>query len=186
MEKIIFFATGTLVDPSLLAPTVCGPRYPLAPPSDHWYGGLGISLGDSEACKPQKVGGCGWNRCPRNSVLSHIAQDTTCSWFWACLTQTACNRGHFWAVPRTCRGVRGQQGLFVGGQSRRTWSVATVSLPLAVWSGFWGLLGPKKAVLGHKMRSFGGGPPDLAPLPLGATGEVLAQNLDLARAPPRL
>ena len=44
----------------------------------------------------------------------------------------------------------------------------------------------KKAVLGHKMRSFGRAPPDLAPLPRGATGAFLAQNLDLARAPPRL
>ena len=29
-------------------------------------------------------------------------------------------------------------------------------------------------------------PPDLAPLPRGATGEFLAQNLDVARPPPRL
>ena len=33
--------------------------------------GLCASLGDSEAWKPQKVGGCGWTRCPRNSVVSH-------------------------------------------------------------------------------------------------------------------
>ena len=62
---------------------------PPAPPSDDWYGGLGVSLGDCEAWKPHKVGGCGRTRCPRNSVLSHIAQDTARSWFWACLTQTA-------------------------------------------------------------------------------------------------
>ena len=52
------------MDPPL-APTVRGPGCPPAPPSDHWYGGLGISLGDSEAWKPPKVGGCGWaNRFP--------------------------------------------------------------------------------------------------------------------------
>ena len=51
---------------------------------------------------------------------------------------------------------------------------------------FGAVFGPKKAVLGHKMRSFGGVPPDLAPLPRGATGEFLDQNLDLATPPPRL
>ena len=56
LEKMIFFAPGTLVDP-LLAPTVRGLGCPPAPPSDHRYGGLGVSLGDSEAWKPQKVGG---------------------------------------------------------------------------------------------------------------------------------
>ena len=80
LEKIIFFATGTLVDPPL-APTVRGLAGPPAAPSDHWYGGLRVSLGDSEAWKPQKVGGSGWTRCPRNSVLSQVAQDTARSWF---------------------------------------------------------------------------------------------------------
>ena len=58
LEKMIFFAPGTLVDPPL-ASAVRGPGCPLAPPSDYWYGGLGVSLGDAEAWKPQKVGGCG-------------------------------------------------------------------------------------------------------------------------------
>ena len=101
----IFFAPGTTVDPSL-APNVCGLCYPPAPSSDHWYRGLGVSLGDSEAWKPQEVGGCGWTRCPRNSVLSHVAQDTARSWFRACLTQATHIQaifGHFWAVPRTYR-----------------------------------------------------------------------------------
>ena len=62
---------------------------PPAAPSDQWYGGLGVLLVESEAWKPQKVGGCGWTRCPRNSILSRVAQDTARSWFWACLTQTA-------------------------------------------------------------------------------------------------
>ena len=51
LEKMIFFAPGTLVDPPL-APTLRGPSCLPAPPSDHWYGGLGVSLGDSEAWKP--------------------------------------------------------------------------------------------------------------------------------------
>ena len=51
LEKIIFFAPGTLVDPPL-APTVRGLAGPPAAPSDHWYGGLRGSLGNSEAWKP--------------------------------------------------------------------------------------------------------------------------------------
>ena len=38
----------------------------------------------------------------------------------------------------------------------------------------------KKGRFGAKMRSFGRAPPDLVPLPRGATGEFLAQILDLA------
>ena len=51
LEKINFFAPGTLVDPPL-APSVRGLAGPLAAPSDHWYGGLCVSFGDSEAWKP--------------------------------------------------------------------------------------------------------------------------------------
>ena len=51
LEKIIFFAPGTLVDPPL-APIVRGLAGPPAAPSDHWCGGLRVSLGDSEAWKP--------------------------------------------------------------------------------------------------------------------------------------
>ena len=80
--------------------------------------------------------------------------------------------------------LEGNKGLFVMGQSG-TWSVATVSLRLAVLSWFWDSFGPKKDVLGCKMRSFGRAPPDLPPPPQGATAEFLAQNLSvLAIAPP--
>ena len=82
--------------------------------------------------------------------------------------------------------LEGKKGLLVTGQLRRTCSVQTVCLRLAVLTGFRGRFGPKKAVLGHKMRTFGRAPPELAPPPRGATNEFLAQNLDLARAPPRL
>ena len=86
LKKIIFFAPGTPVDPPL-APTVRGLCCPPATGSDHWCEGVGISLGDSEARKPQKVGGCEWNRCPRILVLSHVNQHTAPSWFWLCWTQ---------------------------------------------------------------------------------------------------
>ena len=42
------------------------------------------------------------------------------------------------------------------------------------------------AVFGPKLRRFGRAPPDLVPTPRAATGECLAQNLDLARPVPRL
>ena len=180
---MIFFAPGTLVDPPL-APAVRGPGCPPAPPNDHWYGGLGLSLGDFEAWKPQKVGGCGWTRCPRNSVLSHVAQDTARSWFWACWTQTPHIQAIFGPFLGHIVELEGKKVLLVMGQSRRTCSVATTCLRLAVLTGFRGRFGPKKAVLGHEMRSFGRAPPDLAPLPRGATGDFLAQNLDLAKPPP--
>ena len=51
LEKINFFAPGTLVDPPL-APTVRGLAGPPAAPSDHWYGGVRVSFSDSEAWKP--------------------------------------------------------------------------------------------------------------------------------------
>ena len=47
LEKIIFFALGTLVDPPL-ASTVRGLVGPPAAQSDHWYGGLLVSVGGSE------------------------------------------------------------------------------------------------------------------------------------------
>ena len=178
----------TLVDPPL-APTLRGLRCPPAPPSDHWYAGLGVLLGDSEAWQPQKVGGCGWARCPRNSVLSHIAQDTARSWFWAYLTQTTHIQA-IWAIVRPFLGNvverECQKGLFVTGQPGRTCSIPTVCICLADLSGFRGRFERKMAFFGPKPRRFGRAPPNLAPTPRGTTGEFLAQNLDLARAPPRL
>ena len=47
LEKIIFFAPWTLVDPPL-APALRELGCPPAPPSDHWYGYLGVRLGNSE------------------------------------------------------------------------------------------------------------------------------------------
>ena len=82
--------------------------------------------------------------------------------------------------------LEGKKGLLCTGQSWRMWSVAAVCLHFAVMTGFWGCFWLKKAVLGHKMRSFGRAPPHLAPPPRGATGEFLAQNLDLGRPPARL
>ena len=146
-------------------------------------GGLRGSLGDSEAWKPQKVGGCGWTRSLRNRVLSHVAQDTARSLFRAVGAHCAdlgtwrlfgLFLGHIAELERT-------KGLSDTGKSSRTWSVATVSLRLAVLNAFWGWFGQKMAVFGPKLRRFGRAPRYLAPPPRAATGEFLAQNLDLAR-----
>ena len=185
---MIFFAPGTLVDPPL-APTVRGLCYPPAPPSDHWYGGQGGSFGHFEGWNPQKVGGCGWTRCPRNWILSHVAQDTACSWFRGAGAHGA-DFGAFWRLFGPFLGhiveLGGNKELLVTVKSSRTWGVASVCLHLAVLTGLRGRFGPKKAVFGHKMRRFGRAPRDVAPPPRATTGEFLAENLDLARPPPRL
>ena len=185
---MIFFAPGTLVDPPL-APAVRGPGCPPAPPSDHWYGGLGVSLGDSEGWRPQKVGDCGWTRCPRNSDLSHVAQDTARAWFQGAGAHCA-DFGAFWRLFGPFLGhiveLEGTRGLFDTAKPSRTCSVATVSLRLAVLTGFGGYCGRKMAVFGQKLQRFGRAPPNLAPPPRATTGEFLAQSLDLPRPTPRL
>ena len=188
LEKMIFFARGTLVDPPL-APTVRWPGCPPAVPSDHRYRGLGGLLGDSKGWSAQRVGGCGWTRCRRNWVLSHVTQDTARSWFRGVGAYCAAF-GVSWRLFGPFRGhiveLGGKKELLLTVKSSRTCSVATVCLRLAMSMGFRGGFGPKEAVLGHKMRSSGRAPPDLAPPPRGATGEFLAENLDLARPPARL
>ena len=82
--------------------------------------------------------------------------------------------------------LKGTRGLSDTVKSSRTCSVATVSLHLGVLPGFWGSFGRKLAIFGPKPCRFGRTPPDLAPPPRAAASEFLAQNLDLARAPPRL
>ena len=103
------------MDPPL-APTVREPGCPPVPQGDHWYGGLGVSLGESETWKIQKVGGRGaggWTRCHWYLVLSHVAQDTARSWFWGCLTQTAHLFRHFWSFLIHIMELEGNKGLFV-------------------------------------------------------------------------
>ena len=98
--------------------------------------------------------------------------------------------GAFWRLFGLFLGhigeLKGTRELFDTVKYSRTCSVLTVSLRLGVSPGFWGCFGRKMAVFGPKLRQFGRAPPDLAPPPRAATGEFLAQNLDLARAPPGL
>ena len=95
LEKMIFFDPGTLVDPPV-APTVRGPGCPPAPPSDHWYGGLSGSLGDSKGWKPQKVGGCGWTRCPRRFGFEPRSPRYGPFLVLAVLDRNKARLGHFW------------------------------------------------------------------------------------------
>ena len=140
-----FFRPGTLVDPSL-APAVRGPGCPPAVPSEHWYGCLGVRLGDSEGCKPQKVGGCGWTRCPWNRILKHIAQDTARAWFRG-LVKMAQIFGAFWRLFGLFLGhiveLGGTRGLFDTVKSSRTWPLATVSLRLGISPWFGAYFGRK-------------------------------------------
>ena len=187
-EKNLFFAPGTLVDPPL-APTVREPGCLPTVPSDHWYGGLGVRLGDPKGWKPQKVGGRGWTRCPRNSLLSHVAQDTARAWFRGDGAQCA-DFGAFWRLFGPLLGhiveLKGTRGVFDTAKSSRIWCVATISFRLGISPGFWGYFWRKMAVFGPKLRRFGRAPPHLAPQPRAATGDFFAQNLDLAKPPPRL
>ena len=98
--------------------------------------------------------------------------------------------GAFWRIFGPFLGhiveLKGTRELFDTVKSSRTCSVLTVSLRLGVSPGFWGCFGRKMALFGLRLRRFGRAPPDLAPPPRAATGEFLAQNLDLARPPPGL
>ena len=82
--------------------------------------------------------------------------------------------------------LKGTRGRFDTVKSSRTCGVATVTLRFGVLPKFQGCFGQKIAISGPKLHRFGRAPPDLAPPPRAATGEFLAQNLDLARPPPRL
>ena len=106
LEKMLFFALGTLVDQPL-APTVHGGSCPLAPQNDYWYGGLGVSLAVQDAWTPRRVASCGWTSCPQNSDLSLVAQHTARAWFWACLTQTV----HIQATSGPFCAICGARGL---------------------------------------------------------------------------
>ena len=165
LEKIIFFALGTPVDPPL-ALAGRGPGRPLAAPSDHRCGGLGVSLGNSEAWKPQKVGGCGWTRCPRNWDLSHVAQDTARAWFRGVGAHCA-DFGAFSRLFRPFLGhiveLKGTRGLLDTAKSSRTWSVAIVSHRLGVSPEFWGLLLAKNGCLWPKTAQIWEGTSRLGP-----------------------
>ena len=134
LEEMIFFAPRTLVDPPLAPP--CASRAALrlhqvtigtGVYASRW--GI-LRVGDHNI-----VGGCRWTRRPRNLVWSHVAQDTARSWFWGYLTQTTHIQAifsYFSAISQHIAELEGKKGLFVMGQSRRTWGVGTVSLTLSI------------------------------------------------------
>ena len=129
------------------------------------------------------------HRCRRNRILSHVPQDTARAWFRGVGAHLE-NFGAFWRLfgpfLRHIVELTGTRGLFDTAQSSRTWAIATVSLRLGVSPEFGGYFRRKMPVLGPKLRRFGRAPPDLAQLPRAAISEFLAQDLDLARPPPRL
>ena len=75
--------------------------------------------------------------------------------------------------------LEGKKWVFVTEQWGRTWSVATFLFALAVLTRFRAVLAQKKAVFWAPNAQFWEAPPSLGPTPRAASGEVLAQNLDL-------
>ena len=143
LRKVIFLPLLDPVDPfghPTSLPQPSGPRY--------WC--LGVRLGNSEGWKPQKVGGCGWTRCPRNRILSHVAKDMAYSWFVAVGIWSFC--GLFGPFPGHIMELEGRKELVDTGKSSRTWNVPTVPLHLTVLNGFQGFFGPKMAIFGPKLQ----------------------------------
>ena len=97
------------------------------------------------------MGGCGWSRCPRNRILSHVAKNI---WpilgLW--LSAVGASGGLFGPFPRHIMELEGRKELVDTGKSSGTWSVPTVSLRLAVLNVFQGIFGPKMAVFGPKVQ----------------------------------
>ena len=74
--------------------------------------------------------------------------------------------------------LEGHKGLVDTGKSSRTWSVATVSLHLAVLNVFQGFFGPKMAVFGPKLQFLKLGSATCEPYPyLGAVTRILPLTL---------
>ena len=90
----------------------------------------------------------------------------------------------FGAVSPTYVELKGTIGLFDTVKPSCTCSVGTISLRLGVLPRFGGYFGREMAIFGPNLRRFGRVPPNMAPTPVGATGNFLAQNLDFARPPP--
>ena len=131
--KKVFFCPVDLVDPFWHPPlwaTSCN----LPEPTRPRYGGLGVSEGNFEGWKPPKVGGCGWIRCIRNHVLSHVAQDMVYFWFGAVGGQCAQRPGILGALwgrfAEHIVEVEGRGGPFSTGKSSFMCRVATISLHL--------------------------------------------------------
>ena len=61
--------------------------------------------------------GCGWSRCPRNRILSHVAKDMAYSWFVAVGIWSFW--GPFWAVSHIME-LEGRKELVDTGKSSRT------------------------------------------------------------------
>ena len=114
------------------------------------------------------MGGCGWTRCPQNSFLSHVAQDTARSWFRGAGAHYAVF-GTFWRLFGPFLGhiveLKGTRGLFDTVKSSRTCIVAIVSLRLHVSPGFGAVLGEKWLFLAQNCADLGGHLPTWRPRP---------------------
>ena len=139
LRKVIFLPLLDPIDP-FRHPPVWASACNLPQPTGLGYGGLGVHLGNFEGWKPQNEGGCGWIRCPRNRVLSHVAKDMAYSWFCGC-RQPICTKfgacgGLFGTFPGHMVESEGRKWLVDKRKPSRTWSAPTLSLSLAVLNGF--------------------------------------------------
>ena len=105
------------------------------------------------------MGGCGWTWCPRNSDLSHVAQDTARAWYRGVGAHCA----DFWAFWRLFGPflghiveLKGTRGLFDMAKSSRTWGEPPVPFVWAFCPGFGAILGEKWLFLAQKRADLGG------------------------------
>ena len=130
-------------------------------PGDHWYGGLGVSLGDSK----------GWGVAGGLGALG--------IWIWATYPKTFfvvglvptsyTNYGPFWAIlgPFVGHMVNMEVTKVLFGTSKASQSrhMQSIFYSFGALRGFCGSFERKRAVFGPKMHRFGRASPDLAPLP---------------------
>ena len=150
----------------------------------HFQGILGYSKGQNGPPRAQELA-----KTTPICVLSHIVQDSL-PLVWGYLRRVSQILGLFQAFLgaflRHIVELEGTKGVFDTRKSTRTWSVPTISL-CGRFEQLLGLFWAKKtAIFGQKKAQILGAPPNLAPAHQGAISEFLAQNLDLARPPPRL
>ena len=138
-----------------------------------------MSLGHSEAWKPQNVGGCGWIRCPRNRILSHVAQDTVRAWFRGVGAYCAVF-GAFWHLFGPFLGhiveLKGTRGLFDTVKSSRTWIRPLISFVSAFRPGLGAILGEKWLFLAQNSADLGGHLPTWRHRPGRPLGGGLAKS----------
>ena len=98
------------------------------------------------------MGACGWSRCPRNRIWSHVAKYMAYSWFLAVGSQSTACGGLFGPFLGHIVELEGRKEHIDTGKSSSTWSVPPVSLRLPGSSVFHSFFGSKMDVFGPKLQ----------------------------------